>query len=331
MNKTALLLAALSLSAAAAQTAAAQTAATQTLSVKHDEGTTQVRSNPQRVVVLDEEMLGWMYALGLGNRVVGVGGPRVQPSDFSAAGAIKPDRAKVGFLGRGALNPAARFVGTWTAPNLETIAALKPDLILRSTWAGNTNYDNLSRIAPTIGYAEAQPTYWQTSFRALARVFGRQVQAEQVIKNVADTNRANGQKLLAAGVFRKYPKVVVISPFPGGTNYVNSAKRVIDDLKVLGFSDALNGRAKTTLGVASVISDETLVNLDKKTLVVLLPPGRDDSARAALDGFLASAVGQRLKDQILPYEMEQYSPWTGPLVSTKVSGDLTRLVLEKVK
>ena len=331
MNKTALLLAALSLSAAAAQTAPAQTAPTQTLSVKHDEGTTQIKANPQRVVVLDEEMLGWMYVLGLGNRVVGVGGPRVQPSDFSAAGAIKPDRAKVGFLGRGALNPAARFVGTWTAPNLETIAALKPDLILRSTWAGNTNYDNLSRIAPTIGYAEAQPTYWQTSFRALARVFGKQVQAEQVIKNVADTNRANGQKLLAAGVFRKYPKVVVISPFPGGTNYVNSAKRVIDDLKVLGFSDALNGRAKTTLGVASVISDETLVNLDKKTLVVLLPPGRDDSAKAALDGFLASVVGQRLKDQILPYEMEQYSPWTGPLVSTKVSGDLTRLVLEKVK
>ena len=323
MNKTALLLAALSLCAASAQTPPAQT-----LTVKHDEGTTQVRSNPQRVVVLDEEMLGWMYALGLGSRVVGVGGPRVQPSDFSAAGAIKPDRAKVGFLGRGALNPAARFVGTWTAPNLETIAALKPDLILRSTWAGNQNYDNLSRIAPTVGYAEAQPTYWQTSFRVLARVFGKQVQAEQVIKGVADTNRANGQKLLAAGVFRKYPKVVVISPFPGGTNYVNSAKRVIDDLKALGFSDALTGRARTTLGVGSVISDETLLNLDKKTLVVLLPPSRDDSA---LSGFMASAVGQRLKDQTISYEMEQFSPWTGPLVSTKVSSDLTRMVLEKVK
>ncbi|KQR22717.1 ABC transporter substrate-binding protein [Deinococcus sp. Leaf326] len=318
MNKPALLLAALSLSVASAQT----------LPIKHDEGNTQVRANPQRVVVLDEEMLGWMYALGLGNRVVGIGGPRVQPSDFTAAGTIKPDRAKVGFLGRGALNPAAKFVGTWTAPNLETIAALKPDLILRSTWAGNQNYDNLSKIAPTIGYAEAQPTYWQTSFRALARVFGKQVQAETVIKGVADTNRVNGQKLLAAGAFRKYPKVVVISPFPGGTTYVNSAKRVIDDLKALGFSDALTGRAKTTLGVASVISDEVLLNLDKRTLVVVLPPSRDDSALA---GFLASAVGQRLKDQLLPYEMEQFSPWTGPLVSTKVSGDLTRLVLEKVK
>lgn len=327
MNKTALLLAALSLASATAQTARAQT----TLSVKHDEGTTQVKANPQRVVVLDEEMLGWMYALGLGGRVVGVGGPRVQPSDFSAAGAIRPERARVGFLGRGALNPAARFVGTWTAPNLETIAALKPDLILRSTWAGNTNYDNLSRIAPTVGYAEAQAGYWRDDLRAVARIFGKQVQAEQVIKTVADTNRVNGQKLLAAGAFRKYPKVVVISPFPGGTNYVNSAKRVIDDLKALGFGDALNGRAKTTLGIASVISDETLVNLDKKTLVVLLPPGRDDSAKAALDGFLASVVGQRLKDQIISYEMEPYSPWTGPLVSTKVSGDLTRLVLEKVK
>ncbi|WP_369409148.1 ABC transporter substrate-binding protein [Deinococcus arboris] len=299
-----------------------------TFTVKHDEGTTRVKANPQRLVVLDEEMLGWVYALGLGSRVVGLGGPRVQPADLTATGTLKPDRAKVGFLGRGTLNPAAKFVGTWTAPNLETIAALKPDLILRSTWAGNQNYDNLSKIAPTIGYAEAQPGYWRDSFRAVARVFGRQEQAEQVIKQVAETNRVNGRKLLAAGVFAKYPKVVVVSPFPGGTNYVNSAKRLIDDLKVLGFKDALTGRAKTTLGVGSVISDEVLLGLDKQTLVVLLPPGQDE---ATMKAFLSSAVGQRLKDQILAYEMEPYSPWTGPLVSMKTSHDLTSLILNKAK
>ncbi|GAA4021073.1 hypothetical protein GCM10022631_38820 [Deinococcus rubellus] len=39
-------------------------------------------------------------------------------------------------------------MGSWTAPNLETILALKPDLIVQLTWDGNQNYDKLSKTPP---------------------------------------------------------------------------------------------------------------------------------------------------------------------------------------
>lgn len=304
-------------------------AAPATVTLTHDDGTSRVPLNPARVVVLDEEILGWLYALNLGSQVVGVGsGSRLQPADLTAAGTVRPEVLKKGFFARGTLNPAAKFVGSWTAPSLETILALKPDVILRSTWDGNQTYANLNRIAPTVSFKSATPGYWQSGFRQVARLFGRQEQAEKVIKGVADNNRANARRLLAAGVFSKYPKVVAVSPFSGGTNYIATKVRLIDDLRAMGFKDGYVPKASGVLGISQIISDEALLNLDKKTLVVLYAPsGQYDG----IANFLKTVPGQRLKDQIVAYEREDYSPWAGPLVSVKTSNDLTRAILDFVK
>ncbi|WP_102128024.1 ABC transporter substrate-binding protein [Deinococcus planocerae] len=309
-------LAALSLAAASAQT----------VTLKHDEGTAQVTRDPKRLVVLDEGALDMIYALGLGDRVVGLGSAVTGPDGLTAGGFLKPEVLRTGFLARGKLNNP-RFVGGWTSPNLETILSLKPDLIVRSTWEGNQNYDRLSRIAPTAGFREDAPGFWQGSLRNLARVFGRQVQAERVIKQAADTNRANARRLAAAGVFRKYPKVVVVSPFTGGSTWLYNEVRLIDDLRALGFKDGLRAPS-TTLGVGAQISDEALLNLDKQTLVVIMPPAGQYNGG---DAFLKSAVGQRLRGQSVVYNLEANSPWSGPLVSIRNSNDVTRLILEAVK
>ncbi|MDB5044595.1 MAG: ABC-type transporter, periplasmic subunit [Deinococcus sp.] len=312
-------------SASSAQTTAAPRSAAQTLTIKHDEGTTQVPRDPKRIVVLDEESLGWIYALGLGDRVVGIGGPRIQPGDLTANGTVKPEVLKTGFLARGPLN-SPKFVGSWTAPNLETLLALKPDLILRLTWGGNQNYANLSKIAPTLGYREDAAGFWTKGLRDVARLFGRQERAEQVIKQLSDQRRESARKLLKAGVFKTYPKVLVLSPFSGGTNYVYTGIRLIDDLRALGFKDAYRPESSSVLGIGQVISDEVLLGLDKKTLVVVFAPsGSEEVARA----FMQSAVGQRLKTQSVVYNLEEYSPWTGPLVSMKTTADLTTLLLNK--
>lgn len=297
-----------------------------TLTVKHDEGSTVVRRDPKRVVALDEEALGWLYALGLGNRVVGLGSALIAPTDLTADGRIKPERLKGTFLGRGDLS-AAKFVGTWTAPNMETLLSLRPDLIVRLTWQGNENYDKLSRIAPTVGYREDAADFWKKGLRDLARVFGRQEQAEKVILQVTNTNRENARRLLAAGVFSRYPKAVVISPFQGGSTYLYTKTRLIDDVRALGFKDGLKVNA-STLGISSVISDEALLGLDKQTLVIVFPPGGEYNGAAA---FQASAVGQRLKAQTVVYTPEASSPWSGPLVSIRNSTEVTRLILERLK
>ncbi|MFC6659043.1 iron-siderophore ABC transporter substrate-binding protein [Deinococcus multiflagellatus] len=303
----------------------AATAAAQALTLIHDDGKTTVPTNPQRVVALDEEALGWLAALGVSDRVVGLGSTYFTPGDLSG-GKIKPEVLKQGFYGRVKLNSPA-YIGSWTAPNLETITALKPDLIVRLTWQGNQNYEQLSRIAPTVGYAEAGAGFWQRGLRDLAKVFGKQIEAERVIKQVADTHRANARKLLAAGVFRKYPKVVVVAPFAGGSNWLYTDVRLVPDLRALGFKDGLRG-AKTTLGVGSAVSDEALLGLDKQTLVVLFPPGGKYNGAEA---FLNSPVGQRLKAQSVVYVPEDFSPYSGPLTSLRHSAALTKLILDKVK
>ncbi|MFN3431471.1 MAG: biotin/lipoyl-containing protein, partial [Candidatus Sericytochromatia bacterium] len=43
-------------------------AAPATLTLKHDEGAATVPLNPARIVALDEEALGWIYALGVSSR-----------------------------------------------------------------------------------------------------------------------------------------------------------------------------------------------------------------------------------------------------------------------
>ena len=301
------------------------TPAASTLALKHDEDTATVRKNPQRVVAMDEEALGWLFALGLGERVVGLGSTYITPGDLSG-GKVKASVLNSGFYRRGKLNGPA-YVGSWTAPNFETLLTLKPDLIVRLTWDGNQNHDKLSRIAPTVGYKEGGPGFWQRGLRDLARVFGKQVQAEQLIKQVADTNRANARKLQAAGVFRKYSKVVVLAPFTGGSNWVYTSTRLIPDLRALGFKDGIQP-SKIALGVGAQVSDEALLGLDARTLVVLFPPGAPYNG---VDAFLGTPVGQRLKAQSVLYVPEDFSPYSGPLVSIRNSNDLTRLILDKVK
>ncbi|MFC4426799.1 iron-siderophore ABC transporter substrate-binding protein [Deinococcus navajonensis] len=300
-------------------------AAAQTMTVQHDEGTARVGKDPKRVVVMDEEALGWMAALGLSERVVGLGSTYFTPGDLIGS-KIRPDVLQRGFYARVKLK-APTYVGDWQTPNLETILALKPDLIVRLTWQGNQNHDKLSRIAPTVGYQEGAKGFWQKGLRDLARVFGRQKEAETVIKKVADTHRANARKLLAAGVFKTYPKVVVVAPFAGGSNWLYTDVRLIPDLRMLGFKDGLKPK-ETTLGVGSAISDEALLGLDKQTLVVLFPPGGKYNG---VDAFLKTPVGQRLKAQSVVYVPEDFSPYSGPLVSLRNSNDLTRLILDKVK
>ncbi|MCP2014629.1 iron complex transport system substrate-binding protein [Deinococcus sp. HSC-46F16] len=305
--------------------AALSVAQAQTLTIKHDEGTATVKKNPGRIIAMDEEALGWLAALGVSDRVVGLGSTYFSPTDLSG-GRIKSDVLKRGFYGRVNLkNPA--YVGDWQAPNLETITALKPDLIVRLTWDGNQNYDKLSRVAPTVGYQEAGSGFWQKGLRDLAKVFGKQAEAERVIKQVADTHRANARKLLAAGVFKKYSKVVVIAPFAGGSNWLYTDVRLIPDLRALGFKDGLKAK-EGSLGVGSQISDEALLGLDRKTLVVLFPPGGKYNGA---DAFLKTPVGQRLKAQSVVYVPEDFSPYSGPLVSVRNSNELTRLILEKTK
>lgn len=131
--------------------------------VRHAMGTTTIPSAPTRVVVLDTGELDATIALG----VVPVGAVRAP--------------VESGFLHY--LAPRAtgtELVGTITEPNLERIAALRPDLILSSKLRHEALYPELAQIAPTV-FTETVGVVWKQNLRANAEALGLEGKASELL------------------------------------------------------------------------------------------------------------------------------------------------------
>ncbi|GAA3646972.1 ABC transporter substrate-binding protein [Streptomyces fenghuangensis] len=135
---------------------------TRTVMTAH--GEVKVPAEPERVVVLDTAELDSAITLG----VKPVGSTR---SDVASGFLKYLPKEKV---------EGIENVGNIAAPNLEKIAALKPDLILGSDIRDKDRYDELSKIAPTV-FTETTGAPWKQNFLVHANALNRQDEAEKVI------------------------------------------------------------------------------------------------------------------------------------------------------
>ncbi|EKV31884.1 Iron(III) dicitrate transport system, periplasmic iron-binding protein FecB [Caenispirillum salinarum AK4] len=123
-------------------------------SVSHAMGETEVPDTPRRVVVLTNEGTEALLALG-----------------------VKPVGAVRSWLGDPWYEHIAprmngvMMVGTEHAPNLEVIAALKPDLIIGNKLRQEAIYHQLSAIAPTV-MSNVLRGAWQDNMRLYADALG---------------------------------------------------------------------------------------------------------------------------------------------------------------
>ena len=135
---------------------------TQPRRVAHAMGTSQITGTPERVVVLDTGELDSAVALGV--KPVGA----VEPIAAAGFPAYLGDTVK-----------DAKIVGTIEQPNIEAIAALKPDLILSSKLRHEAIYDQLSRIAPTV-FTEEVGVTWKKNFALHGRALGKADEARRL-------------------------------------------------------------------------------------------------------------------------------------------------------
>ncbi|MFJ9212496.1 iron(III) dicitrate transport system, periplasmic iron-binding protein FecB [Streptomyces sp. L-9-10] len=127
-------------------------------------GEVKVGDAPKRVVVLDTDALDSAVTLG----ITPVGATTVvDKAPFSTY--LPEDKLK-------GIQP----VGLIAEPNLEAIAALKPDLILSSKVRDEKNYESLSAIAPTVFSDTTGPT-WRKNFDLHADALGRKNEAKKVV------------------------------------------------------------------------------------------------------------------------------------------------------
>ncbi|MFF4173116.1 ABC transporter substrate-binding protein [Streptomyces sp. NPDC001744] len=129
--------------------------------ITHDKGKTEVRTKPKRVVALDNSLVEAVIAL-----------------DAPLVGGIGSYRDQKGFppyLGDAVKN--TKDVGPLDSPNLEAIAALKPDLIVSATVRHEDLYDQLSKIAPTV-FVKTTGPIWKENVTFLGTALGEEAKAK---------------------------------------------------------------------------------------------------------------------------------------------------------
>ncbi|HEY2063724.1 MAG TPA: iron-siderophore ABC transporter substrate-binding protein [Amycolatopsis sp.] len=153
--------------------------------VKHFSGSTTLPAAPKRVVVISTGQADALLTLG----VVPVGttrgdGAELVPRYLLAA---YPQAAKVA------------DVGSRTAPDLETIGNLKPDLVVMNTAGKNAAalYTSLSAIAPTVA-TQGTGLYWKQDFLLLADALGKTQQAQHILDGYHADAAALGASLRPA-------------------------------------------------------------------------------------------------------------------------------------
>jgi iron complex transport system substrate-binding protein len=216
-------------------------------------GDVEVPEEPQRVVAL-----GWSdaeTALALGVEPVGA-------SDWLGFGG-----EGVGPWAEGLYDEAPEVVET-LEPSLEAVAALEPDLILDTrSDATQERYDQLRRIAPTVGQPEGVGPYqttWQQQLDLVGQALGRADEAERLRSDLeqrfADAAEANPEfdgTEVAVGAYTS----------EGFGAYVRGDTRV-DFMEALGFTNdpAVQDLAGENFFVP--VSDEQVSLLDAPLTVV---------------------------------------------------------------
>jgi len=159
--------------------------------IPHAAGETVIKNRPERVVALDFRYVEHLLALGI---------PPVGVADRAGY------KRLVGVGADGLADSAD--VGTRQEPNLETIAALRPDLIIGVAFRHAGIYDRLSAIAPTLLFdytnlpenGPRQLDYMKQELRTIADALGRPVAARNATERMEAAFAKARSALDAAGL-----------------------------------------------------------------------------------------------------------------------------------
>lgn len=141
------------------------TATATTRTITHAAGTTEVPLNATRIVTLQDQN-ALLPLLELGVRPV------------ASAGLLAEDGSRTFRRTEGFDTSGIEWIGEYGEPNLEAIAAARPDLIISDEFGGEGFYDELSKIAPTVFIQIFDERPLTEALMQFAEVVGREERAE---------------------------------------------------------------------------------------------------------------------------------------------------------
>lgn len=200
-------------------------------------GKVEVPAHPQRVVVLTNEGTEALLSLGI-----------------KPVGAVKSWTGDPWYPHIKDQMQGVENLGEEGQPNVEAIAALKPDLILGTKMRQEKIYDQLSAIAPTV-FSETLRGEWKENFKLWADAVNMKDKGDEVLaaydKHVADLKAELGDKLKT--------KVSMVRFMPGKARiyYSDTFSGLI--LNELGFA---RPKAQEKQGFADDVGKERIPEMD---------------------------------------------------------------------
>ncbi|WP_425838501.1 ABC transporter substrate-binding protein [Streptomyces fractus] len=156
--------------------------------VKHYEGATKIASRPERIATISTGQLDDLLTLG----TVPVATTRADNAG------LLPDYLGDAYPEERDALAGMDDIGTRSAPNLESIEAAKPDLILVNDTLADL-YPKLSRIAPTV-VTKGQGINWKRDFLMVGAAVGKQQQARRELDALAADAKEEGDRVGASGI-----------------------------------------------------------------------------------------------------------------------------------
>jgi iron complex transport system substrate-binding protein len=247
--------------------------------VEHAMGKTEVKTKPKRVVALDTSFVDATFVLDT---------PVVGYTDYRTINGKLPD-----YLGdeRTQYGAEAASVGTLAEPNLEKIAALKPDLIISAKVRHEKLYEQLSKIAPTVMSETTGPT-WKDNIRLEAKALGEEALAEEEI-----TSYEAAAKTVGAAINAKAdnPTVSVVRFVDGPTRLYQNASFSGIVLKDAGLK---RPKSQDVDGFAAEISAERIKDADADAIFVATYADDKGLSAKTADQFKANPLWKPLAPKV---------------------------------
>ncbi|MFE6164111.1 ABC transporter substrate-binding protein [Streptomyces sp. NPDC056486] len=150
--------------------------------VGHYEGKTEISGQPKRIATLSTGQLDDLLTLGL-----------VPTATTRADNAgLVPDYLRDAFPRDKSRLAKMTDAGSRSAPNLESLEAAEPDLILVNQSLADL-YPKLSKIAPTV-VTKGQGINWKRDLLLVGAAVGKGEQAKSVLDDITDDAAAEGKK-----------------------------------------------------------------------------------------------------------------------------------------
>ena len=226
--------------------------------VEHDAGKTEICGQPKTVVALSPRALDVMLALN------------IQPAAYTDRKILDLDRfdnpsEQIPHLGDRITTQPVNL-GHRNTPSLETLVALKPDLIVAETWQEN---ELLSKIAPMLLISnEYGKEAWSRRLQIVAQAFGKEEQAKEVIARYEQQLLQTRKQL--APVVDIYPRILPVNPNENLFSIGSYDSDIAVLLEELGFELVLLEDVPRTTGnsFVSPISLEAFTQLNPDIILV---------------------------------------------------------------